>query len=483
MTSRVTPASGSQALTWTADGKLASVTGAKGTTGYVYDADGNLLLQEDPGSTTLYLPGEQLTATASGSTTTVAGARIIALPSGGEVVRTGAATSYSFEIADQQGTNDLELDDTAQLPTWGQFTPYGAPRGTTVTWADNRGFLNKAADAATGLTYVGARAYDPGTAQFISADPVLKPSDPQDLNPYDYAEDNPVTSSDPTGQAAIPTDGSGTEHPQPYHAPTGPPCGLACGSSSGSGGGYKSSGDPGMVAKYPGLAYLSALSETMQQRYMSMMQHGLYMYGGHSQLNVLDSLYGFCDSEHVDDSVCGQKMASVLFGEYMGLAGQTAAVAGIGEFGPAAAEAFSTGEAGIAADGMTFTDAESVTAGKDLASLYRGVHADHPALAEAKAGNVEPIGGHSDPALHNGGNNRSIFTSWTTDPGIAYDVASEYGPGGVVLRVPAPSVAGRTVESPDIYDESEVLITGKVTGASVVDAFEFGRVWGFLGSR
>src|SRR5262249_47896906 len=200
---RTTPADGAQTLTWTADGKLAAVTGAGGTTSYVYDADGNLLLQENPGSVTLYLPGEQLTAVTANGTTTVTGARIIALPSGGDVVRTGATTSYSFEVADQQGTNALSLDHTAQTPAWRQFTPYGAPRGQAVAWVDNRGFLNKPADAGTGLTYVGARAYDPGTAQFLSPDPVLKPSDPQDLDPYAYAEENPVTGSDPSGLMAV----------------------------------------------------------------------------------------------------------------------------------------------------------------------------------------------------------------------------------------------------------------------------------------
>ena len=208
MTSSTTPANGSQTMTWATDGKLASVTNSKGTTGYLYDADGNLLLQEDPGATTLYLPGEQLTAVTSGSTTTVTGARIIPLASGGDVVRTGATTSYHFEILNQQGTSELELDNTAQVPTWRQYTPYGAARGTTVTWVDNRGYLNQPADPGTGLDYVGARAYDPVTGQFISPDPVLNTTDPQDLNPYDYSEDNPVTNEDPSGKMLM-LDGGG----------------------------------------------------------------------------------------------------------------------------------------------------------------------------------------------------------------------------------------------------------------------------------
>ena len=198
MTSRSTPAGGAQTLTWAADGKLASVTGTGGATSYVDNAGGNLLLQENPGSTTVYLPGEQLTAVTSGGTTTVTGARIIALPSGGDVVRTGATTSYRFEVPDQHGTNGLELDNTAQVPTWRQFTPYGAPRGTAVTWSDNRSFLNKPADTATGLTYVGARAYDPVTGQFTHPTPSLSPATPKP-HPYAYAEDNPVANSDPTG--------------------------------------------------------------------------------------------------------------------------------------------------------------------------------------------------------------------------------------------------------------------------------------------
>jgi RHS repeat-associated protein len=60
---------------------------------------------------------------------------------------------------------------------------------------------------STGLTYIGARAYDPQTAQFISPDPMLKPGDPQDLNPYDYAEDNPEANADPSGDMLCETGG------------------------------------------------------------------------------------------------------------------------------------------------------------------------------------------------------------------------------------------------------------------------------------
>jgi len=54
-------------------------------------------------------------------------------------------------------------------------------------------------DPATGLYYMAARWYDPGTGQFMSVDPDLAETD----EPYAYAGDDPVNRSDPTG--LIPT--------------------------------------------------------------------------------------------------------------------------------------------------------------------------------------------------------------------------------------------------------------------------------------
>ncbi len=164
----------------------------------MYDADGNTLLQKDPGQTTLFIFGEQLALnTASGAVT---GTRFLALPGGGTVARTGAGSNYSFEITDLHGTSLLALDSTCDNPVWRQETPFGAPRSTaTGPWPDTNGFLGKPTDSSTGLTIVGARNYDPAIGRFISIDPVLESSAPQQLNGYTYAGDNPVTQSDPSG--------------------------------------------------------------------------------------------------------------------------------------------------------------------------------------------------------------------------------------------------------------------------------------------
>ncbi|MFE1347925.1 polymorphic toxin-type HINT domain-containing protein, partial [Streptomyces sp. NPDC058757] len=83
-------------------------------------------------------------------------------------------------------------------------TPFGAPRGTTVgTWPDDKTFLGKPTDTATGLTHIGAREYDPTLGQFISLDPLLSLDQHQSLNGYTYANQHPATTSDPTGLAEM----------------------------------------------------------------------------------------------------------------------------------------------------------------------------------------------------------------------------------------------------------------------------------------
>src|SRR5271163_1318783 len=47
----------------------------------------------------------------------------------------------------------------------------------------------------TGLVYLIGRYYDPGTGQFLNIDPKVETT----AQPYQYADDNPVNQSDPTG--------------------------------------------------------------------------------------------------------------------------------------------------------------------------------------------------------------------------------------------------------------------------------------------
>ncbi|WP_460707982.1 RHS repeat-associated core domain-containing protein, partial [Myceligenerans halotolerans] len=77
-------------------------------------------------------------------------------------------------------------------------TPYGAARSADALPGDHR-FLGKTRDASTGYTLVGARWYDEGLGRFLSVDPVMDLTDPQQWHGYAYAGNSPVTFSDPSG--------------------------------------------------------------------------------------------------------------------------------------------------------------------------------------------------------------------------------------------------------------------------------------------
>lgn len=193
-TKRRTTALGDQTLTWSPEGRVAeSVTGGR-KSAFVYDADGNRLLRRDPNGATLYLGAQEFTVTGG----TLSGRRFYQGPDG-TAVRT-SATSVSYVVGDHHDTGDIAVDASTLSFTRRSTTPFGTARGTApAAWPSERGFVGGTADASTGLTHIGAREYDAANGRFVSADPVMDVSDPQQINGYAYAGNNPVTWSDPTG--------------------------------------------------------------------------------------------------------------------------------------------------------------------------------------------------------------------------------------------------------------------------------------------
>ena len=188
-----------QDLTWDAEGHLATSTTSGQTTSYVYTADGDQILRREPGATTLYLPGMELRLDTT--TATVTGTRYCQITDTALVVRTAGGTQ--FQIADHHGTGQAAIDATTGDLVYRRTTPFGTARGTTPSsdeWAGERGFVGGTEDATTGLTHLGVREYDPDTGRFISVDPILDLSDPQQSNAYAYANNSPVSYSDPSGE-------------------------------------------------------------------------------------------------------------------------------------------------------------------------------------------------------------------------------------------------------------------------------------------
>ncbi|WP_405006936.1 polymorphic toxin-type HINT domain-containing protein [Kitasatospora purpeofusca] len=188
-----------QTMTWDPDGHLATAATGGGDSSYVYDADGNRLLRRDPGSTTLYLGGTELTLnTATGE---VSGTRYYPTAGGPTIVRTSDGR-LGYVTSDHHGTGTTVIDTSSLGVTRRAFKPFGEERGAQPgpgEWLGEKGFVGGTQDKATGLTHLGAREYDPKIGRFLSVDPVIDASDPQQLQGYLYANNSPLTFSDPSG--------------------------------------------------------------------------------------------------------------------------------------------------------------------------------------------------------------------------------------------------------------------------------------------
>ncbi|MFG2877084.1 polymorphic toxin-type HINT domain-containing protein [Streptomyces sp. NPDC048337] len=214
-TASITSTPGTKTLTWNDQGKLDKITGTGESAGtsYLYDTGGNQLIRRDPGKTTLNLGTDQITLdTATGKVSNV---RTYGAPGGLSITRTTAAgaSTLTYQSSDHHGTNGVQFnaDDLAQVRR--PSDPFGNERGTQPAadaWAGDKGFVGGTKEKATGFTLLGAREYDPTTGRFISPDPIIDASDPQQWNAYAYGNNSPINGSDPTG---LRTDDGGCSSP------------------------------------------------------------------------------------------------------------------------------------------------------------------------------------------------------------------------------------------------------------------------------
>ena len=77
------------------------------------------------------------------------------------------------------------------------YSPYGQP-SITPTAPGTHGYLNQPHDF-NGDIRLDHRNYTPTLNILTTPDPLLNTLDPQNLNPYAYARNNPISGSDPTG--------------------------------------------------------------------------------------------------------------------------------------------------------------------------------------------------------------------------------------------------------------------------------------------
>ena len=230
---------GSDNITATPDGaaqaynaasELTSRTISGTTTTYTYNADGSRTRSNGtPGITYSYDQAQELTGytsgtisasysydgdglrqskTVNGTTSTFAYDTAEGLP----LILTDGTSSYvygpsatpleevnnstgaiSYLTADQLGSVRLLTNQTGASTGTASYGPYGIQTATGNT--SSFAFAGQYRDTESGLLWMRARYYGPSTGQFISLDPAIALT----RSPYSYANDDPTSETDPSG--------------------------------------------------------------------------------------------------------------------------------------------------------------------------------------------------------------------------------------------------------------------------------------------
>jgi RHS repeat-associated protein len=218
---------GHNQYTYDAEGRLYMVDTS---TCYIYDGDGDRVARTNcnvtgAGAATtgvlaefLYDPNHRLMAEVNPATAQIAraniyaGSRLVAEDSPDSFVTSPTATQ--MRVTDQVGTLRGLVDLGEHITTSCTSFPFGD--GTTCSnSADTEFFTGKQRDTVSDLDYFGARYYNSTLGRFMSPDPsglaYADPSNPQSLNLYSYAQNDPLVYIDPTGMQCSDTEASGNQ--------------------------------------------------------------------------------------------------------------------------------------------------------------------------------------------------------------------------------------------------------------------------------
>jgi RHS repeat-associated protein len=107
----------------------------------------------------------------------------------------GTHSTTSYLISDRLGSARGVVDSAGNLVATGSYDTWGNDQvGNGVAARTPIGYAGGYTDP-TGLIYLINRYYHPQMGQFLSVDPAIG----QTWQPYQYANGDPVTMTDPTG--------------------------------------------------------------------------------------------------------------------------------------------------------------------------------------------------------------------------------------------------------------------------------------------
>ena len=125
-----------------------------------------------------------------------------------------STSSGRYLLADHLGGTDTVLDDAGNVALRASYGVFGnrraadwgtgAPDWSGIANTTRRGYTGHEHLDNLALIHMHGRVYDPGTGRFLSVDPLIgDPGDSQQVNPYAYVGNRPLTAIDPTGQELV----------------------------------------------------------------------------------------------------------------------------------------------------------------------------------------------------------------------------------------------------------------------------------------
>ena len=181
-----------QVLEWDAENRLVRVRQGASVSTFLYDGDGNRVRATVDGVTTVYI-GNYYEQSGSAIRTYCyhAGQRV--------AMREGGVTTWLF--GDHLGSTSVAYRGSDGQTTRQLYYAWGTARpGPGNALPTDHTFTGQKLDARSGLMYYVARWYDPQVGRFLSPDSIVpEPGEPQGLNRYTYAGNNPCLYVDPTG--------------------------------------------------------------------------------------------------------------------------------------------------------------------------------------------------------------------------------------------------------------------------------------------
>ena len=172
----MTTGASSASFVYDGNGLRQSETTGSGTTEFTWDPDASLpLLLSDGANSYIYGPG---------------GTPIEQISSGG---------TPTYLLTDQLGSTRALTNSSGSVTATFTYDAWGNLAGSTGSATTPFMYAGAYYDSSTGLYYMRARWYDPGTGQFMSVDPDLAETG----QPYAYAGDDPVNEVDPSGLVTV----------------------------------------------------------------------------------------------------------------------------------------------------------------------------------------------------------------------------------------------------------------------------------------